>query len=86
VAEHDGPILLRLPEVAELIACSRSKTYELAARGDLPGVVRIGGSVRVHRPTLLGWLAGEANGKATLAVAKPSGAEEGSRDARRSSG
>jgi excisionase family DNA binding protein len=53
-------LLLRPAEAALLLAMSRSRIYELAARGELPGVVRVGGSVRLHRPTLETWLAEEA--------------------------
>lgn len=51
-----GPELLRLGEVASLMAISRSQAYQLALDGRLPGVVRIGTSVRIHRRTLLAWL------------------------------
>jgi len=40
------PIVLRVAEVAPLLGVSRSKAYELVARGEIPSV-RIGGSVRV---------------------------------------
>jgi excisionase family DNA binding protein len=50
------PALMRPPEVAEYLGISRSKTYAMLAAGSLPGVVRIGASVRVHRPTLEAWL------------------------------
>lgn len=53
-------ILLRPAEAAELLGMSRSKVYELARSGELPGVVRFGGSVRVHRPTLEAALAEQA--------------------------
>lgn len=38
----------------------RSKAYELTASGQIPGVVRIGRSVRVHRATLCKWMDGLA--------------------------
>lgn len=40
------PILLRVSEVAPLLGVSRSKAYELVARGEIPSV-RIGGLMRV---------------------------------------
>jgi excisionase family DNA binding protein len=49
------PDLLRIEEVAQRTGLSRSKTYELAASGDLP-TVRVGRSVRVRRSALNEWL------------------------------
>ncbi len=45
------PMLLRVPEVAEMLSISRSKAYEMIKRGALPSV-NIGGSVRVPRELL----------------------------------
>jgi excisionase family DNA binding protein len=55
-------LLLRPAEAAELCGVSRSKLYEMAQTGELAGVVRLGGSVRIHRPTLEAWLAEQAKG------------------------
>jgi excisionase family DNA binding protein len=55
-------LLLRPTELVALLGMSRSRIYSLAQAGELPGVVRLGGSVRVHRPTLEAWLAEQANG------------------------
>jgi excisionase family DNA binding protein len=55
-------LLLRPSELVALLGLSRSRIYSLAQAGELPGVVRLGGSVRVHRPTLEVWLAEQANG------------------------
>lgn len=55
-------LLLRPAEAAELLGMSRSKVYELAQSGQLPGVVRFGGSVRIHRAILEAALAEQANG------------------------
>jgi excisionase family DNA binding protein len=54
--ETNVPLLLRVPEAAELLAVSRTKVYQLIASGDIP-VVRIGKSVRVARRELerLAW-------------------------------
>jgi excisionase family DNA binding protein len=50
-------LLLRAPEVAELIGCSRALAYRLMQRGTLP-VVRVPGgkAVRVPREALLEWI------------------------------
>ena len=58
-----APALMRPPEVAEYLGISRSKCYQLLAAGGLPGIVRIGASVRVHRATLAAWLARQAAGE-----------------------
>lgn len=42
------PLLLSIPEAAQLLGIGRSKTYELVATGEL-ATVRIGRSVRVPR-------------------------------------
>ncbi|MGH2462708.1 MAG: helix-turn-helix transcriptional regulator [Candidatus Limnocylindria bacterium] len=56
------PLLLRPAEAAELLGVSRSQIYSLVQAGELPGVVRLGGSIRLHWPTVERWLAEEANG------------------------
>jgi excisionase family DNA binding protein len=64
------PLLLRPSEVARLLAVSRSRTYEMIARGELPGIVRIGRSVRVSRQALVDWIdrqAAEPTGDSALA-------------------
>lgn len=47
------PVLLRPAQVAVLLQVSRSRVYDLARSGQLPGLIRLGGSLRVHAPTLL---------------------------------
>ncbi|MCA1670411.1 MAG: helix-turn-helix domain-containing protein [Thermomicrobia bacterium] len=56
----EPPVLLRDHEVAAILNISRSKAYLLMASGDIPGVLRLGRSIRVHRPTLLAWLTQQA--------------------------
>ena len=55
------PLLIRIEEAARELGVSRSRAYAMAARDELPGVMHIGRSLRVHRPTLEAWLASEAN-------------------------
>lgn len=43
----DDRALIRIPEAAKRLSISRTSAYELAAQGRLPGVVRIGKSIRV---------------------------------------
>jgi excisionase family DNA binding protein len=50
---------LTVPEVAEELRIPRSRAYELIARGELPGGVRIGKrSIRVNRAELERFLLG----------------------------
>ncbi len=62
-AENDIPTVLTVEEVAELLRVDRKTVYELIRRGELPGVRRIGRTIRVHRETVLRWLA-EGQGRA----------------------
>ena len=60
----DQPILLKAEQGAKLLNLSRSKFYELLMAGSVPGVVRIGRSVRVSRAALERWVreqSGEVN-------------------------
>ncbi len=48
--------VLTIPEVAALLKISERTVYAMAKEGRLPGAVKIGGSWRVLRPKLMGWL------------------------------
>lgn len=50
--------LLRAPEVAERLGVSPNRAYALMASGDLPGVVRLGRSVRLPADALERFIAG----------------------------
>ncbi len=50
------PDLLTMTEVAALLRTSRKATYSMVARGQLPGVIRIGRRVLIQRDELLDWL------------------------------
>ena len=52
----DRPQLLTVDETAELLRTSRAAVYALIARGQLPGVTRIGRRVLIRRDDLLEWL------------------------------
>ena len=52
-------LMLKPAEVAEAIGISRSKTYELLQRGQIPSV-RVGSSVRVPVDALKAWIAKQA--------------------------
>ncbi len=54
---HFGlPVLLTSAEVADLLRTSQKATYAMVARGQLPGVIRIGRRVLIRRDDLLRWL------------------------------
>lgn len=53
-------LLLRPNEAAEVLGIGRTRTYELLARGELPGVVRIGKSVRISAEALREWVREQA--------------------------
>lgn len=56
--ERRARLLLRIPEVAEVLGVSRSKVYELIALGDLPHV-RLGARcIRVPADLLATWVEG----------------------------
>lgn len=58
-----APDVLTVDETASLLRVNRKTVYELIQRGDLPGVRRVGRAVRIHRETVLRWLA-EGQGRA----------------------
>lgn len=49
------PELLRVDEVAKLLALGRTKVYEMAERGQIPAM-KIGTAVRIPRRKLLDWI------------------------------
>ncbi len=51
--EHE---YLKVPEVAEILRIARGRAYALVACGTIPGVVKIGRSIRVNREELNRWL------------------------------
>jgi excisionase family DNA binding protein len=50
---HPGQLLLTVPQVARLLGMTRKAIYHRAERGQLPGVVRVGRSLRFRRADLL---------------------------------
>ena len=51
--------VLTVDEAAELLRVDRKTVYESIRRGELPGVVRLGRSIRIGRGALLEFLAGK---------------------------
>lgn len=53
------PVVLTVDEAAEILRVDRKTVYESIRRGELPGVVRLGRSIRIGRGALLQFLAGQ---------------------------
>ena len=51
------PDVLTVEELAELLRLERKTVYACISRGEIPGVRRLGGAIRVHREAVLRWLA-----------------------------
>lgn len=51
------PDVLTVPEAARFLRVSPRTVYNMAKAGKLPGAHRLGRSVRVHRRSMLQWLA-----------------------------
>jgi excisionase family DNA binding protein len=56
---------VRVPEAARILDISRAQAYELARRGELPGVIRLGRRYVVSRAILERTLNGESLEKAS---------------------
>ena len=65
----DKPLLRPWPEAAEVLSVSRTRIYEMIQRGELPGVVRLGRSVRVSSESLRAWVRSQASGESGNAPA-----------------
>jgi excisionase family DNA binding protein len=55
----DLPAVLTVDQVARIYRIGRKQAYEAVGRGEVPGVIRIGRSIRVSRDALARQLAGE---------------------------
>jgi excisionase family DNA binding protein len=53
------PPVLRVEELARLLRVNRKTAYEVVASGKLPGVRRLGRSIRIDRDAVLEWLSGQ---------------------------
>ena len=52
----ESPLLLTVAETADLLRTSPKAVYAMVARGQLPGVIRIGRNLRFRRDALLDWI------------------------------
>ena len=51
------PAVLTVDELATLLRVNRKTAYAALSRGEIPGAKRIGATYRIHRDTVLEWLA-----------------------------
>jgi excisionase family DNA binding protein len=51
------PDVLTVDELADLLRLERKTVYACISRGEIPGVRRLGGAIRIHREAVLRWLA-----------------------------
>jgi excisionase family DNA binding protein len=58
------PSVLTVDEAARLLRVNRKTLYEAVRAGEVPGVVRVGRSIRIGRDALLRWM--EGNGSPAL--------------------
>ena len=54
-------LLWTIAEAAAELRLSRSLLYGMTRRGEIPGVVRVGRAVRLHRETVVLWATGQAD-------------------------
>ena len=52
------PPVLTVDEAARFLRLNRKTLYDAVRAGELPGVVRVGRSIRIGRDALSGWLQG----------------------------
>ncbi len=55
-SKAEVPDVLTVREAAALLRVERKTIYDLAARGELPGVRRVGRLIRISRAAVMGWL------------------------------
>jgi excisionase family DNA binding protein len=54
--DESSPVLT-VEELAVLLRINRKTAYSAVRAGEIPGVRKVGGVIRVHRDTVLAWLA-----------------------------
>ncbi|MDY7229828.1 helix-turn-helix domain-containing protein [Hyalangium rubrum] len=52
------PACLTVEEAAGLLRVNRKTFYEAVRLGKVPGVIRVGRTIRISREALLGWIRG----------------------------
>jgi excisionase family DNA binding protein len=64
VAAGTTPAFLTVEEAAELLRVNRKTLYEAIRLDQIPGVARIGKTLRIRRAALLEWTAGKGRDSA----------------------
>ncbi len=60
-SEAGEPSVLTVDEAARLLRVNRKTLYDAVREGRVPGVIRLGRSIRIGRTALLGWLRGNGS-------------------------
>lgn len=55
--------VMTVSELVKTLSIGRRAVYEAIARGDVPGVIRLGKSIRISRAAVTHWLEGEPKGE-----------------------
>jgi excisionase family DNA binding protein len=63
VTQRPEKLLLKIDEAAALLSMGRAKAYQMAQNGEMPGIVRMGRSVRVSAAVLRKWVDEQAQGR-----------------------
>jgi excisionase family DNA binding protein len=78
------PLLLRVPEAAQLLGISRSKTYEMIAAGELPAI-KVRDSLRIPLADLQQWIEAQKESHVSLTEGNITGKHAGGRNDKRPS-
>lgn len=54
----ERPEVMTVPELAQRLHIGTGAAYEAVKRGDVPGVIRIGRTIRISRAAVDRWLQG----------------------------
>jgi excisionase family DNA binding protein len=55
-------LLLKVEEAGRMLSLGRAKAYQMAQNGEMPGIVRMGRSVRVSAAVLRKWVDQQSGG------------------------
>jgi excisionase family DNA binding protein len=58
LASPREPVVLTVDEAAAFLRVNRKTLYEAIVRGHVPGVIRVGRSIRIGQTALLHWVQG----------------------------
>jgi excisionase family DNA binding protein len=55
-AEQLEPEVMTVDELADFMRVDRKSIYAAIQRREIPGVTKLGKTIRIHRPTVVAWL------------------------------